>query len=200
MARTRRGLQTLAVILSLLAPMPASAETVGREDRAQAPRVVVSLDGQGNPVLPVSVHTGAKQVQARARGGLRLLGSGGAVSVTLPGAAGVSVTASGSPPPEESWSRWRGCPPTILSLRREVQGGSPVTRCVHGVGATYGLKGRVLDTRKTVLCLDEPLGTLAAARARAAEPPAKHQRLVFVHVELSGPPTGRLHALPPTAC
>ncbi len=176
------------------------AVTVGHQDRARSLyQVVVSLDGQGNPVLPVSVYKGAKRVQLRAKGGLRVLSTGGGtVSVSLPGPEGVMVTASEHTDGQrDHWVAVARAPANdMMSLRREVQRWKSFGHKVvpRGVGATYGLKGRVLDTRRTVLCLDQPFAEMRSARIKAASLAAKYSRQVFVHVELASPPAGKLTA------
>ncbi len=197
---------TLAMALGLtLAPSSAlaQADPMGHEDRARSLyRVVVSLDGQGHPVLPVSVYEHGTEVQISAPGGVRVLGTGdGSVEFAVPGTKPVVVTAQGLKVGRKSyWVAVARAPANdLFSLRKVMQQWKAWGHRVRprGVGATYALKGRVLDTRATVLCLDEPFATRAAASKRAAALAAQRERDVFVHVQLTEPPTGKLLANTP---
>ncbi len=202
--QTPRALQLLltAILVATLLPTVAwaQADPLGHEDRARSLyRVVVSLDSAGHPVLPVSVFEHGTQIEVSAPGGLRVLGTGdGSVEFRLPGSKPLIVTATDlKPGRKDYWVAVSRAPANdLLSLRRVIKTWKAWGHRVRprGMGATYGLKGRVLDTRATVLCLDTPFPTDAAARKRAAILAAERHRDVFVHTELAEPPTARLSA------
>ncbi|MCO4762941.1 MAG: SpoIID/LytB domain-containing protein [Myxococcales bacterium] len=191
----------LAVVMTALpSVVSAQADPLNHEDRARSLyRVVVSLDGAGHPVLPVSVFEHGHAIEVSAVGGLRVLGTGdGSVEFRLPGSKPMTVTAKGlKAGRKDYWVAVSRAPANdMMSLRKVMTQWKAWGHRVRprGVGATYGLKGRVLDTRATVLCLDEPFPSLKAARARAAALSAERRRDVFVHIELSEPPSARLLA------
>lgn len=191
----------LALLLTCVAStVSAQADPLGHEDRARSLyRVVVSLDGAGHPVLPVSVFEHGTTIEVSAPGGLRVLGTGdGSVEFRLPGSKPLVVTGTNlKAGRKDYWVAVARAPANnLFALRKGMKMWKAWGHRVRprGVGATYGLKGRVLDTRATVLCLDKPFASRAEAKRRAAALAAERRRDVFVHVELAEPPTARLFA------
>ncbi len=190
---------TLALAL-VTAPVPvgASGDPLGHEDRARSLyRVVVSLDGEGHPVLPLAVLEHQTEVTVDAPRGLRVLGTGdGAVEMRLPPGRGISVRAEALKPgrklfyvglaraPSGDMATLRAARKQWTDLGLKVR---PLT-----LGTTYALAGRVLDTRQTVLALDPPEETREAAERRASTLAGEHGRDTFVHVVVDQPPTGTL--------
>lgn len=178
----------------------AQSAALGHEDRATSLyRVVVSLDSQGHPLLPVSVMAGKSRVEVASPNGVRVLGTGdGAVEIRAPKDKPVVVTGRGFEP---SLRRYYLCVArvpaddlkTLRKLRDEWRAkGHPVV--TRGIGTTYALKGRGLDTRKTVLCIGKPLADRKRAQQKADELAEKARRHVFLHVEIERHPKALLVA------
>ncbi len=189
--------------LVVLGSMPgggALADPLGHEDRtASLYRVVVSMDGEGHPLLPVSVMAGADRVEIRSAADLRVIGTGdGAVEFRVPGSRGVEVTARdpqrGTKQFHVAVAKTRADDMDALRESRQRWRGRGHDVRFFGIGTTYALSGRVLDTRQTVLCVETPFARLEDATRRAAELASKYAEDVFVHTEVAAPPTALLVA------
>lgn len=188
----------VGALLWLPATAVASGDPLGHEDRARSLyRVVVSLDGQGHPVLPLAVLEHQSSVQIDAPRGLRVLGTGdGAVEMRLPAGKAVSVDAEGAKPGRKLYYVGLGRAPsgdmaTLRAARKQWTDAGLKVRPI-ALGTTYALAGRVLDTRQTVLALDPPETSRDAAERRASELAAAHGRDTFVHVVVDTPPSATL--------
>lgn len=205
-----RGGLLLALVLVLIqafAGAPsiafAQADPLGHADRADSLyRVFVSLDGEGHPLLPLSVLAGQQQIEVRAPSGLRVIGTGdGSVEVRVPGDKATTVSGRDFKPGERRYYVAVGAAPgddltALRALRQRWQALGDKTRH-FGIGATYALQGRGLDTRRTVICLEEGHRSKAAASTRAHEISARHQVDAWVHTRLMRPPQAILVARTP---
>jgi stage II sporulation protein D len=173
---------------------------LGHEDRATSLyRVVVSLDSQGHPLLPVSVIAGVRRVEVSSATGVRVIGTDdGSVEIRAPAGKPVVVTASRF---ESSVRRHYLCVArvpaddlkTLRTKRDEWRKMGHDVR-TRGIGTTYALRGRALDTRQTVLCVGEPIASRKIAREKASALSEKARRDVFVHVEIERHPRAQLSA------
>ena len=201
--RIAHGLVALCVATTAWClPSAATAQGVGlgHEDRATSLyRVVVRLDSQGHPLLPVSVMAGKSRVEVSSPTGVRVIGTGdGSVEIRVPRDKPVVITGRHFEP---SARRYYLCVARVRSddlktLRRvrdewRAMGHPGKTR---GIGTTYALRGRALDTRQTVLCVGDPLASRAAAQKKANELSEKARRGVFLHVEIDRHPKALLLA------
>jgi len=196
-------LATLLTILSIFCwPVAASgqADPLGHEDRADSLyRVFVTLDGQGHPLLPLSVLADQRQIEVRARSGLRVIGTGdGSVEFVIPGDRPMVVSGTRFKAGEKRYYVGIGAAPaddlaTLRTIRKTWQARGLKTRH-FGIGATYALRGRALDTRRTLLCLEQGHADKASARARATEISATWQADAWVHVQMIHPPQALLRA------
>lgn len=194
------ALGSAAVALCWTATLVAQPAGLGHEDRATSLyRVVVSLDSGGHPLLPVSVMAAKQRVEVSSATGVRVIGTGdGAVEIYAPRERPVVVTGKDF---ERSARRYyfgvaRVAADDLTRLRKvrdewRALGHKVKTR---GIGTTYALRGRALDTRKTVLCIGEPVADRKNADKRAAELAAKAKRDVFIHVEIDRHPRATLLA------
>lgn len=181
----------------------AAGDPLGHEDRARSLyRVVVSLDGQGHPVLPLAVLEHQKEISIDAPRGLRVLGTGdGAVEMRLPPGKGIVVRGENLQAGRKLYYVGLGRAPsgdmaTLRAARKQwTEAGLQVRPLA--IGTTYAVAGRVLDTRQTVLALDPPLESRAAAERKASELAAAHGRDTFVHVVVDKPPSGTLRVQAP---
>ncbi len=176
------------------------ADPLGHDDRADSLyRVFVTLDGQGHPLLPLSVLADQRQVEVRASSGLRVIGTGdGSVEFHIPGDRPIVVSGDAFKAGQRRYYVAVGAAPaddlgTLRSIRKTWQVRGLKTRH-FGIGATYALQGRVLDTRRTVLCLQKGHKSKAAARTRARQISAAHQSEAWVHVQMIRPPQALLQA------
>ena len=194
--------------IQALAALPAvawaQADPLGHADRADSLyRVFVSLDGEGHPLLPLSVLAGQQQIEVRAASGLRVIGTGdGSVEFRVPSDQPTVVSGRNFKDGERRYYVAVGAAPgddlnALRTLRQHWQGLGDKTRH-FGIGATYALRGRALDTRRTVICLEEGHRSQKAAAARALEISAKHQIDAWVHVQLIQPPQATLVARTPS--
>ncbi len=178
----------------------AQAASLGHEDRATSLyRVAVSLDATGQPLLPVSVMAARRKVEVSAATGVRIIGTGdGAVQTRVPAGTTVHIVGRKFEPslrkyylavarvPAADFTRLR-------KLRNRYRKLGFVVK-TRGIGTTYSLKGRALDTRRTVLCLGQPLTNRDAARKKATELSEQLRQNVFVHIEIERHPRAMLVA------
>ncbi len=194
---------SLCGLLVAFAPYPdavAQSASLGHEDRATSLyRVVVSVDGKGEPTLPVAVLQGQKRVEIAASAGVRIIGTGdGAVETVVPGSKAVVVTARAfEPSVRRYYFAVARVPAGRFKLLRKVRAkwqGRGFKVSTRAIGATYALSGRALDTRRTVLCIGEPLTDKQAARKKAAELSEQTSTNVFLHIEVERHPRALLVA------
>jgi stage II sporulation protein D len=190
----------LTLCLALLAPTVARADgdALGHGDRtASLYRDVLRIDGQGNPLLPMSVLSKADRLEVSASGGLRILGTNdGLVEFRVPGP--VEVTSIDQKPGVYQHVVVLAQAPaydfdTLRKQKAEWKARGLAVRTL-GTGTNYSLAGRGFDTRVTLLCLDEALATDAAAEQKAAELERKYSVDLSVHAALAEPPTALLVA------
>ena len=200
-------LPCVLVMFHAVALLPAAAlaqaDPLGHADRADSLfRVFVSLDGEGHPLLPLSVLAGQQQVEVRAASGLRIIGTGdGSVEFRVPGDRPTLVSGKDFKSGERRYYVAVGAAPAddlsaLRALRQRWKARGDRTRH-FGIGATYALRGRSLDTRRTVICLDEGHESIEAAKMRAQQISAEHQTDAWVHVQLIRPPQATLLARTP---
>lgn len=190
-------------VAGLPATVRAQADPLGHEDRADSLyRVFVSLDGEGHPLLPLAVLQSQQRLEVSAPTGLRVIGTGdGSVEFRVPGDRPMSLEAGEFQPGDQRFYVALGTAPaddltTLRALRQTWKERGLPTRH-FGVGATYGLKGRVLDTRRTVMCLDSGYPDAASARHKAEELAQSYPLDPAVHVQLIRPPKATLRARSP---
>ncbi len=186
---------------ALLCPSAlAQTATLGHEDRATSLyRVAVSLDNQGKPVLPVSVMTDKTHVKISSPTGVRIIGTGdGAVEIRAPRDKPVSITGRNFEPSRRRYFLAVARVPAddlkhLRKLRDQWRklGFSVRTR---GIGTTYALRGRALDTRQTVLCIGDPMADRAKAQQKANALSEQLRRDIFLHVETDRHPRALLVA------
>ena len=184
----------------IAAPTSAQQAGLGHDDRATSLyRVVVRLDSEGHPLLPVSVMAGKSRVEIASSQGVRVIGTGdGAVEIRAPQNKPVVITGRGLEPSARRFYTCVARVPaddmkTLRAKRDEWRAmGHPVK--TRGIGTTYALKGRALDTRQTVLCIGEPLADKELAQKKASELAEKSRRDVFLHAEIERHPRALLVA------
>ncbi len=188
-----------------LAALPATValaqgDPLGHSDRAASLyRVVVTLDGTGNPTLPVAVLSRQEHVEVISATGLRVIGTGdGQVEFRLPPDRPMDVSATDAKPGVyQHFVVLAQAPSDDLDTLRRLRGlwkerGLPVKALTSGT--TYSLAGRMLDTRKTLLCLDVSYPKDEAAQARAAELGRQYGEDLSVYAIVAEPPSAQLVA------
>ncbi len=176
----------------------ADGDLLGHGDRtASLYRDVLRLDGQGNPLLPMSVLSHQERLEVSAPGGLRILGTGdGLVEFRVPGPVEVS-TVEHKPGVYQHFVVLAKAPAydfdTLRKQKADWKARGLAVRTL-GTGTNYSLAGRGFDTRVTLLCLDEALPTRAAADQKTAELERKYSLDLSVHTAVAEPPTAMLVA------
>lgn len=191
-----RAIVLLTCLLSSVAR--ADGDALGHGDRtASLYRDVLRIDGQGNPLLPMSVLSKADRLEVSAAGGLRILGTNdGLVEFRVPGP--VEVTAVEQKPGVYQHFVVLAQAPaydfdTLRKQKAEWKARGLAVRTL-GTGTNYSLAGRGFDTRVTLLCLDEALPTDALAEQKAAELERQFSVDLSVHTVVAEPPTAMLVA------
>lgn len=178
----------------------AQSSTLDHEDRATSLyRVVVSIGASDQPLLPVAVLQGQRQVEIASAAGVRIIGTGdGSVETRVPGDRPVVIRGSGFAPSVRRYyfavARVPSDKFTKLKRLRDEWRKRGFTVTARAIGTTYALRGRPLDTRQTVLCIDEPLTDPDKARIKADELSEKTRQNVFLHVEVERHPRALLIA------
>lgn len=166
-------------------------------------REVVKVDGAGNPLLPVSVLSRQDRLEVAAPSGLRILGTGdGQVELRLPPGTVVEVVAAEAKPGIYQHYVVLGEAPAhhmdaLRKRRAEWKDARGVPVRTLQTGTTYSLAGRMLDTRKTLVCLQDPLPTAAVAQARADALERQYGEPLRVHTVVDQPPSATLVARAP---
>ena len=189
-----------ALRLAASQPALAQGDPLGHSDRAASLyRVVVTLDDTGNPTLPVAVLSHQEKIEVVAASGLRVIGTGdGLVEFRLPADRPMEVTATDTRPGVyQHFVVLAQAPSDDLDTLRRLRGqwkdrGLAVKALTSGT--TYSLAGRMLDTRKTLLCLEESLPTAVAAEAKASELSRQYGEDLSVYAIVAEPPSAQLIA------
>lgn len=185
-------------ILFLSFPALAQGDPLGHSDRtASLYRDVLRLDGQGDPLVPLSVLGHQDRVEISAPGGLRILGTGDAqVEFRVQGS--VEVTAQEQKPAILQHYVVLGQAPDwdfdALRQRRQVWKERGLAIKTVTSGATYSLKGRAFDTRQTLLCLDALYTSEAAAEATAQGLELQFNEDLQTYAMVGQPPSATLLA------
>ncbi|MBM4344484.1 MAG: SpoIID/LytB domain-containing protein [Deltaproteobacteria bacterium] len=193
-----------AQLLSLLAPLAFARMAYGEADplahgdrTASLYRDVLRVGEGGKPLLPLSVLSRQDKVEIAAPAGLRILGTGdGQVDVRLPPERAVELSANDRRPGvvRQFVVLARAAAWDFDTLRAQKAAWKDRGLAVRalGTGTTYGLAGRMFDTRQTLLCLDAQFEDGAVARAKAAELARQFGGELAVHTVVETPPGAEL--------
>lgn len=198
MLKTSCQILCLTLLTAISAPAAAQSDALGQSDRtASLYRDVLRMNSTGKPLLPLSVLTKQDRVEISAPTGLRILGTGdGQVDVRLPPDRAVDVASTNRKGGEFRYHVVLARAPAwdFESLRAQKarwkdKGLQPRTL---STGTTYGLAGRMFDTKQTLLCFETQFASEAEAQAKAAELGKKFGEEFGVQVTVETPPTAEL--------
>ncbi len=191
-------LLTAAAAIAIAGTAWAQADPLAHGDRtASLYRDVLRMGDGGKPLLPLSVLGRQDKVEIAAPAGLRILGTGdGQVDVRLPPERAVELVATGrqSGVVHHVVVLARAAAWDFESLRAQKATWKDRGRAVRalGTGTTYGLTGRMFDTRQPLLCLDNQFDDLALARTKAADLARQFGAELSVHTVVETPPGAEL--------
>lgn len=181
------------------APLPALALPPAPSDPLAA-MYSKRLDFRGgDPVVPVRLMEGAREVTLVARGRLRMRVSG-PIEKTLEAPAGTpwTVRLTQSEPAVLSFriqlGEFRLADKAGLAAEQRLWEERGLKVRVHTLGSVYGIAGKVIDNRRYLLLLDEALAP-ARASARQAELLQRFGVRTTLFEELARKPTGILEVL-----
>ncbi len=191
-------LLTTVVASAIAGTAWAQADPLAHGDRtASLYRDVLRMGDGGKPLLPLSVLGRQDKVEIAAPAGLRILGTGdGQVDVRLPPERAVEIVASG---------RQTGVVRHFVVLARAAAWDFETLRAQKvawkdrglavralGTGTTYGLAGRMFDTRQTLLCLDSQFDDAGAAKTKASALGTQFGVELSTHTLVETPPGAEL--------
>jgi SpoIID/LytB domain protein len=156
-------------------------------------RRVVSMGEDGAPRMPLAVMAGQTEVEVRASGTLRVVGTEDeAVTLSTSGKDGARVSLVVGAPGRVRYYVKVGAAPagSMQTLRKMRQRWRDLGHGVRifNVGTTYSLGGRMIDTQRSVIALDTAYDTRQAAAKRADALAAEVGEDLGVHTELERPP------------
>ena len=194
------SMRWLLLLIAFVLPAQALAQgdPLGHSDRtASLYRDVLRLDAEGEPLVPLSVLGAQDKVEISAAGGLRILGTGdGQVEFRVQGSVDVQAQ-DPKPAVLQHYVVLAHAPDwdfDVLRQKRALWKERGLAIKTVTSGATYSIKGRAFDTRRTLLCLDAIFADAAAAEATAQGLEQQFGEDLQTHAMVGQPPSAALLA------
>lgn len=199
-ARLAAALLAGGVVADLATPRAAlgQEEQLGHGDRTTSLyREVLRVGEGGKPFLALSVLGSQDRVEVSASTGLRVLGTGdGQVEIRLPPGKAMEIVSTAAKPGVYVHYVVLAQAPAgdfdTLRAQKALWKERGLATIAQSSGTSYGLAGRMFDTRQTLLCLEERFATAEAASRLAVELGRQFDADLGTHVVIETPPSAEL--------
>jgi len=187
---------TIVSGFALLDLAHAQDSDLGHRDRTEILyRKALQVDARGDPLIPVAVLRGVTRVHIRSKAPLRVLPSGDeGAEIVVKDAVTLDVTRA-----KAGTARWfvvlasarSDDLGTLRSARQKWVDRGFEVRAIEA-GTTLAMRGRLLDTRRTLLCWSKAFETEALAKAEQERLEQAHGEEIGLQPESISRPSGTL--------